>query len=330
VTALSIAIGVLGALAIVQAVLALRDRRRFRAPGTIVDGLHVLRQGHGFPPVVFESGIANSCLSWCVVQAEVARHTTTYSYDRAGLGWSAPLRRPGSPDGITLDGITAHLHALLDRLGISRPVVLVGHSFGAYVLRSYANRFPSDVAALILVDPATPEEWMAPDPQQLWRLRRAIFFTRTAEVLAYFGIVRFGLWVLLLRKKETPGPVSRFSETLQRIRLELRKVSPEVLPFIRAHWSRPGFYRAMAAHLQALPECARAVWNSTVPRDIAVTVLSGAHQPPERLAEHAALATRHIIAGKSAHFVYLDEPELVINAVRDALQPLQIQQKKHV
>jgi pimeloyl-ACP methyl ester carboxylesterase len=322
VTALLIAIGVLAALAIVQAVLVSRDRRRFGSPGTMVDGLHVLRQGHGLPAVVFESGIANSCLSWNVVQAEVARHTTTYSYDRAGLGWSAPPRSPCS-----LDGITADLHALLDRLGVSRPVVLVGHSFGAYVVRSYANRFPSEVGALVLVDPATPEEWMAPNPQQLWRLRRAIFFTRAAEVLAYFGIVRFGLWVLLLRKKETPGPLSRFSETLQRIRFELRKVRPEVLPFIRAHWSRPGFYQAMAAHLQVLPECAMAVSNLTVPKGIAVTVLSGAHQPPERLAEHAAVATRHIIASKGAHFIYLDEPELVINAVREALRPLQIPQE---
>jgi pimeloyl-ACP methyl ester carboxylesterase len=323
-TALLVVICVLAALAIIQALLVWRDRRRFGPPGTLVDGLHVLMQGQGLPAVVFESGIANSCLSWSVVQPELAHHTSTYSYDRAGLGWSASLRGRCS-----LDGITADLHTLLDRLGIARPIVLVGHSFGAYVVRSFAHRFPSEVAALVLVDPATPEEWMAPDRQQRRRLHRAIFFTRAAGVLAYFGITRLGLWLLLLRKKETPGPLSRFSETLQRIRSELRKIRPEVLPFIRVHWSRSDFYWAMAAHLQALPECARTVSNSRVSRDITVTVLSGSHQPPERLAEHAAIATRHIIASRSAHFIYLDEPELVIKAVRDALQLLQIPQKKH-
>lgn len=310
---------VLVALAIVQALLTQRDRRCFQAPGVIIHGLHVLRAGTGLPPVWFESGIANSSLSWRLVQPEVGRVATTYSYDRAGLGWSAPHRGPCS-----LDGITADLHALLDELNAPRPIVLVAHSFGGYVARFYAHRFPAEVAGLVLVDPATPEEWMQPNRRQRRRLRRAIFFTRAAGVLACFGFVRFGLWLLVLRKKETPGPLSRFSQTLQRIRFELKKIPPEVLPLIRSHWSRPGFYWAMAAHLQALPECARAVSTCSLPKDIPVTVLSGAHQPPERLAEHAAIATRHVIASQSAHFVYLDEPELVVNAVRDVLLSVQI------
>lgn len=312
---------VLGLLALVQALLSWRDRRRYKPPGAIVAGLHVLTLGQGSPPIVFESGIANSSLSWSVIQPQLATQTTTYSYDRAGLGWSAAPRRRCS-----LAGMTDDLHGLLDQLQVSRPVVLVGHSFGAYVVRFFAHRFPAEVAGLVLVDPATPEEWMAPNREQRWRLRRAVFFTRAAGVLACFGIVRFGLWLLLLRKKESPGPLSRFSQTLQRIRFELRKVDPAVLPLIRAHWSHPRFYWAMAAHIHALPECARAAFGS-VPKDLPVTVLSGAHQPPERLAEHAAVATRHIIASQSAHFIYLDEPELIVGAVRELVSASSIQQR---
>jgi pimeloyl-ACP methyl ester carboxylesterase len=317
------ALATLATLAIVQALFAFRDRRRLRPPGTVVDDLHVQILGQGAPAVIFESGIANSSLSWSVVQPELAKETTTYSYDRAGLGWSA--RHGGR---CSLRGIVGDLHALLDRLSVPRPVVLVGHSFGGYIARYYAYLFPTEVAGLVLVDPASPEEWMNPDREQRRRLRRAIFFTRAAGVLAWFGIVRFGLWLLLLRKKETPGPVSRFSQTLERIRSELRKVPPEVVPFICAHWSRPRFYRGMAAHLRALPECAQAVSTCPAPKGIAVTVLSGAHQPRERLAEHAAIATRHIIAANSAHFIYLDEPELVVRAVREVLHALQIAQPK--
>ncbi len=311
----AITVAVLVALVIIQALLTHRDRRRYAPPGTLVNGLHVVKLGEGLPAIVFESGIANSSMSWNLIQPQLAHQTATYSYDRAGFGWSV-----ASGGACSLEKITADLHALVDCLKIPRPLILVGHSFGGYVVRLYAHRFPGEVAALVLVDPATPEEWMNPTRQQRWRLRRAVFFTRAAGVLACFGVVRLGLWLLLLRTKDTPGPISRFSQTLQRIRFEVRKIPRELLPLIRAHWSRPGFYRAMASYLKALPACARAVSSCPIPPRIPVTVLSGAHQPPERLAEHVSTATRHLIATQSAHFIHLDEPELVVQAIREALQ----------
>jgi len=150
-----------------------------------------------------------------------------------------------------------------------------------------------------------------------------VFFTRAAGVLASIGLVRLGLWLLLRRKQNTPGPISRFSSTLRRIRFELRKIPPDVLPFVCAHWSRPKFYWAMAAYLHALPACAKSVSSCLNPAHMPVTVLSGAHQPPERLAEHAAIATTHIIAKGSGHFIHLDEPELVVAAIRDVLREKQ-------
>lgn len=316
-----IAVAVLAALAMIQATLTFRDRHRFSPPGAVINGFHVRKLGEGQPAIVFESGIANSCLSWSLIQPQLANETSTYSYDRAGLGWSE--LRGGH---CSLYGIAGNLRALMDVLKVSRPFILVGHSFGCYVARWYAHNFPSEVAALVMVDPATPQEWMAPSRQQRWRLRRAIFFTRAAGVLACFGIVRFGLWLLLLRKKDTPGPLSRFSHTLQRIRFELKKIPRDVLPLIRAHWSRPKFYWAMAAHLRGVPACARAASACRIPPQIPVTVLSGAHQPPERMAEHAGIATRHVIAGQSAHFIHLDEPGLVVDAVREVMQRLQTSQ----
>jgi pimeloyl-ACP methyl ester carboxylesterase len=306
---------VLTLLAGVELLFAYRDRRRFQPPGSLLNGFHVLKLGEGVPAVVFEAGIANSCLAWSLIQPPLARQTTTYSYDRAGLGWSAP-----QPGRCSLEQITQDLHALLDSLSVPRPVILVGHSFGGYVVRSFTHHFPGEVAGLVLVDPATPEEWMNPTPQQRWRLRRAIFFTRAAGLLAYFGIVRLGLWLLLRRKQDGPGPSSGFSQTLQRIRFEVRKIPNDMLPLIRCHWSRPGFFWAMAAHLQAVPTCARAASQCGIPAHLPVAVLSGAHQPPQRLAEHAAMATRHIMASGSRHFIHLDEPELVVGAIEQLLE----------
>ena len=309
-----VVIGILAALAGVQAVLTRRDRRSV-PPGTMINGLHVVEMGSGLPAVVFESGIANSSLSWTKIQPKLAEFTATYSYDRAGLGWS-----PSSSNVCSLGNLGRDLRTVVEAAQVPKPFILVGHSFGAFIARYYADQFPRDLSGVVLVDPATPEEWGSPNREQRWRLRRAVFFTRAAGVLACFGMVRFGLWLLLLRKKETPGPISRFSTTLQRIRFELRKIPAEALPSICAHWGRPDFYWVMAAYLKALPGCAEAASKCSLPPQLPITVLSGAHQPPERLAEHAAIATRHIIAAQSAHFIHLDEPELVVNAIRDLLQ----------
>lgn len=309
-----IVLGVLAVQAVIQQVYVRRDQRRFPPPGTLVNGLHVLKMGEGRPAVVFESGLANSSLSWSLIQPQVAKFATAYAYDRAGFGWSHISKGLCS-----LEEITADLHAMLGQLQVPRPFILVGHSFGGLIARYYAHCFPGEVAGLVLVDPATPEEWMDPDQRQRWRLRRAVFFTRAAGVLASIGLVRLGLWLLLRRKQDAPGPVSRFSRTLRRIRFEVKKIPPEVLPCVQAHWSRASFYWAMARYLKALPACANLVSNCLTPDNIPVSVLSGAHQPPDRLGEHAAIATLHTIAQSSGHFIHLDEPDLVAEAIRGVL-----------
>jgi pimeloyl-ACP methyl ester carboxylesterase len=40
-------------------------------------------------------------------------------------------------------------------------------------------------------------------------------------------------------------------------------------------------------------------------------VISAPQQPAEVMAAHAAMATRNVIASRSAHFIHFDEPELV-------------------
>src|SRR5215470_18101122 len=107
----------------IQLLLTYRDRLRFPARGEIVNGLHVVKMGGGSPAVVFESGMANSSLSWSLIQPQIARLAVTYSYDRAGFGWSASRMERCS-----LGKITNQLHALIEALQIQRPFILVGHS----------------------------------------------------------------------------------------------------------------------------------------------------------------------------------------------------------
>jgi pimeloyl-ACP methyl ester carboxylesterase len=297
--------------AVLQALCTRRDRLRFPPPGRIVDGRHVREVGSRGPAVAFEAGIAASSSNWHTVQAELAWSARTVSYDRPGFGWSAPRRAPWS-----LETLTDDLHGLLRAIDVPRPLVLTGHSFGTYIVRVYAHRFPEDVRGLVLVDPVTPEEWMNPGWRDRTRLRRAVFFAHVASALARVGLVRLGLWALLRRGGGNAGPVLGLSPDMRRIAGEMAKLPPDLVPVLRARWSEARFFTGMAAYIRSLPACAAEAARHPIPAGLPVTVLSGAHQPPELLAAHKALATRHVVVDGSGHWIHLDRPDLVADEIR--------------
>ena len=304
-TALFAILGLLALQIFLQVICARIDRRKFPAPGKLVPipgaKMHVQKMGSGSPAIVLESGIAASSLSWCMLQPELATLGTTYSYDRAGFGWSV-----SEDHDYSLTRITEDLHCLLRALEVPAPYILVGHSFGGYIARAYAQRFAGELAGIVLVDPLTPEEWIAPTRVQRWMLRRAVWFSRAGGVLAAFGAKAF--------------------ETVERILRELAKLPADTVRVIRARWSTPRFFWTMASYIGSLPRCAAELHGHPIPPEVPVTVLSGAHQSQVRLQEHATIAAhsrrgRHMVAGNSAHWIHLDQPELVLQAVREMLEP---------
>jgi len=325
VLALSIIVTVLALQMAAQLFCLWRDGRKYRAPGTLVQlqnrTVHVHQLGAGAPPIILEAGIAATSLSWSVLQPELAKLTATYSYDRAGLGWSGSTGRRCNPS-----QMAAELHEWIDALQVPRPYILAGHSYAAYILRTFARRFPGEVAGVVLIDPLTPEEWIRPSRVQRWQIGRAVFLCRAGAVVGALGVLRFCLWLLQRGNDAVPrGVLSSFgsaaSDTVKRILGELAKFPPRTARLIRERWGHPKFFLVMARYIQSLPVCAAEAAGCDIPSHIPVTVISGAHQPPIRMAEHKAIAQhsecgRHIVADRSAHWVHLDQPELIVEAAR--------------
>lgn len=321
-----------------QAIGSARDRRAFPPPGHIATigalRLHYRCEGAGSPAVILEAGIAASSVSWSHVQPAVARFTRVCSYDRAGLAWSgsATTRR-------SLPAMIDELRALLSQADVPPPYVLVGHSFGGVLLRAFTRAFPHDVAGLVFVDPLHPEEWCDPSPQQRQLLRGGVFLSRVGAVLAQFGVVRLCLSLLSGGAPSAPRRFSRiFGPTaaalLEHIVGEVQKLPPEVLPAVQAHWSNPRAFRGMAQHLAALPEsCALVAAGNDVFDAIPVVVLSAVARDARWLAADAALARmsrngRHVVSPQSGHWVNLDDPEIVVRAIKQVVEqtPRQTQQ----
>jgi pimeloyl-ACP methyl ester carboxylesterase len=143
--------------AIYQAIATERAERAFPPPGEMVDvggySLHINCVGQGSPTVVLDAGSGGFSAQWVRVQREVSDTTRVCAYDRAGMGWSEM-----GPEPRDAEQISSELHTLLKGAGIEGPFVLVGHSFGGLYTRTYAARYPDEVAGVVLVDSSSPKQ----------------------------------------------------------------------------------------------------------------------------------------------------------------------------
>lgn len=127
------------------------------APGRLVDvgghRLHLHCTGSGSPTVVIEPGAGMTGSDAALLASKVAGTTRVCVYDRAGRGWSEPAdnRQDGAE-------VAADLHTLLDRADVPGPYVLAGHSFGGLYVLTYAERYPDEVAGVVLIDSTAPAE----------------------------------------------------------------------------------------------------------------------------------------------------------------------------
>lgn len=306
-----------------------RDARRFPLQGRAFDigtrKVHVDIRGAGRPPVWFESAIAASSLSWARVQPGVAKFTTACSYDRAGLGWSEPAATPR-----TVSRVVGDLRALIRMATGGTPCVLVGHSFGAFICTAFATTHPGEVCGLVLVDP--PTDWMTMTRRQVYLLRGARQMSSLGGALARLGIVRA---CVALLTGGAPGVPRQFIKVfgaptatiIERLIGEIRKLPPEVHPLVQGAWCQPKSFRAMADYLRVFEEVALSARSHQIPRDMPVVVISAGDQSNDVTAAHEQLARssslgRHIVASNSGHWVPFDEPDLIVDAIRELARPL--------
>jgi pimeloyl-ACP methyl ester carboxylesterase len=269
------------------------DLARTPPPGHLVDiggyRLHLWCTGNGAPAVILDTGLGGSSADWGFVQPEIARFTRACSYDRAGMGYSDP-----GPSPRTARRIAAELAELLTRSGIAGPVVLVGASVAGFDVRVFASDHPERAAGLVLVDASHEDQ-----PHDVPRMARFVPLLSTFGVLRLLG-VSFG----------------------QRV----ESLSPSVRQYARATSFRTAGYQAAADEITHIRESASEVRSSRRTLTIPVLVVTGGRGADESWRQlqrdQASLSERGclIIAQQSGHVVAVDEPGVVVDAVRTVVE----------
>jgi pimeloyl-ACP methyl ester carboxylesterase len=293
-----------------------RLARSFPAPGRLVDvgghRLHLNCAGHGSPAVILEAGLGDFSVYWQRVQPAVARFTRVCSYDRAGYAWSeaGPLPR-------TSEQITDELHALVAAASIESPFVLVGHSLGGLNARFYAHRFPEQVDGMVLVDAVHEEQ----------DVRLSAYSPALRSLMTLFERL---VWVRRL------GMVAIAPRMIPD-----RGLPSSALAEYRATLIATDYFGNALAEMRGIKEslsqvrAARIVALGTLPT---VVISRGRADPlPGRSAEEiqhdeavwralqadlASLSSnsRHVVASNSSHDVHLQQPQIVIDAIRQVVE----------
>ncbi len=288
-------------------------------PGQMIDvggfSLHLLTRGKATqrPTIVLDHSLGG--VEGYFLLDKLSEFGRVCIYDRAGYGWSQP-----SPQTRTSENIVAELDQLLTNARIAPPYILIGDSFGSYNMRLYAARFPEKVAGLILTD-GLHESGMRSMPLPLRALQ--YFFISgflMAIVGSSLGIIRclraIGLFELL--KPE----LRRFSKiaNAQAQRSFCRPKHWWTMGEELWHLDRSGQDLQTAPNLGNLPLASikaasffiPAFWTGLIPLGAANQLRDRMHLDLLKLSTHSQQFT----APKSGHFVWIDQPEVMLEAVQ--------------
>lgn len=259
--------------------------------------LFALEAGSGSPTIVFEAGLGDFSRTWHNIQVKIAESAQTISYDRAGRGQSQFVG-----EGRTLHECLDDLRSLLAALDAPPPYILVGHSFGGFVARMFAYRYPAEVAGLVFVDSAQED---------------AIFRFRDILKNGTLPPRRFDepIWLTYERFHQTQHADPRFSRNVllneegvdlmacyEQIRgvLSLGAKPLTVITGAKRDWERKNGAEGLVAEWEVVAEKA---WN-----DCQIKLLG------------LSTGATQVVAQGSGNYVQDDQPEVVVAAIRDVLE----------
>lgn len=269
--------------------------------------VHLYCTGAGSPTVVIVG--AGFSFNWGLVQPEVAKITQVCTYDHSGIGWSDD----GPKDSCALR--VSEVHTALKNAGIKGPYVVVGHSLGALVARLYAGRYPDEVVGVVFVDHAMTLQknmLMLPGVTLLPpRPNDATVPPPTAPP-----------------RPSTPsggGPVAMAIESDSNFsKLSARDRELHLWAMAQARNQM-----ALQSNHEMMPECVREADAITIGRshplgdkplvDVTTEDSARATELQTKLLSLSGNSTQ-IIAERSGHFIIIDRPDVVIDAISQAVQ----------
>src|SRR5437764_7091655 len=256
--------------------------------------------GIGSPTAVLVGGLRASADDWDIsdkskptVFTGVAKFTRVCVCDRPGtpIG-DKPSRSDPVPQPTTAKDAIADLHALLSAAGEAGPYVLVGHSYGALIVRLYASTYPKEVSGLVLIDALSEGLQDAETPEE-WTIQRKLIEGDVREsVDLYPALERIDV-----------------ARSLKQVRAAQPLAS---IPIVVLSADRPW-------GPQVPPMIAAGKLPADIPADFGYVTDATQKKAQQRLAKLVP-NEKHITNTNSRHEIQKEQPQLVIDAIREVVE----------
>ena len=242
------------------------------------------------PVVVFESGAGMPLETWDPILEKVAAFAPVVAYDRSGTGQSPWDGQPPTPQ-----RANQRLKKLLESLGVSSPVILVGHSWGGALARYFAGEYPQMVKAVLYIDP-TDVTMTEPTWQQMF----ASFGATPQDLEAFFSVMD--------TSTRSAPPAVRAEALVMMDLLRTRTLDERHLKHA------PGVPSSvlLASRVAPLPK-------GMVPFDGEAYARTFQDARASGLRHWAQGNGRYLVVEGTGHFVYRDAPDVVIKEIQRLL-----------
>ncbi len=284
-----------------------------------VSGRHLAlhRSGSGTPAVVFLPGAGLVGLDFFNVHEQVSQFTMSVLYDRAGTGWSDQVKLPRSAT-----EVTDELCSLLREASVPAPYLLVGHSLGGAYAQRYAQRWPSEVAGLLLLEPAH-EDFFTYVPRQtpLDQIRGMLATLRS--LLHYKAFFRglfgrmFGSWPEALREPLTDWHLRNLTKTLQEWPARDRTGKGRLFTELRTGGNLPDVPLIVLCALGIDPSMAATMSESYLRK-----MNDGKRALYTALAESVPRGEYREVENAGHTTIHTDRPDAVVQAIRDLVDSI--------
>ncbi len=223
--------------------------------------MYIQCEGEGQTPIIIETGIGDTLANWLPIQKELSQYTKVCVYDRAGNGLSDP-----GPGPRTVSQITFELYNLLKKEKIDGPYMLIGHSFGGYIVQFFAHAFPEEVAGILLVESSHPDQIerlsildkMKDKPKHYlggYKFEDLSVLTREQLYWKHLNAQRKAVWTQMDELKSfkvSANELKRIKEPLPSIPLAVLSRGISQLPTIEAQQSLENIWQDMQKDLTNL------------------------------------------------------------------------------
>jgi len=301
-----------GSGAMYQYVATKLDEKAYPPIGKMVDiggyKLHMIDRGVGGPTVVIDAGGGDNSLDWSLVQPEIAKFTRVVVYDRAGYAWSnaSSLER-------TSENIAKELHTMLHNANIPAPYILVGHSFGGINVRFFANMYPDEVAGVVLVDSSHEDQGKNAPASAEQEMNRYYYEKLMRTALGIFRLSQYTPSGQIKFKKSIA--LSKFSPEIQEIYFAQKFTTKRALALLQESSCKTQSFKQL-----------KNMKNMLGDKPLIVITLAS-RKDKEDIALHADLVTKSsrgklVFADNSGHNVNYDQPEIIVEAVREMVEEL--------